>query len=71
VGNGVSRKNLKTGMSQTLLLSKVTCLGVGWLSFVVIPRMALGFIVLGTRVCFFRYKWSEHEGEHLPPIAEA
>jgi len=28
--------------------------------------MPLGLIVLGTRVCFFRYKWSEHEGEHLP-----
>jgi hypothetical protein len=27
--------------------------------------MALGLIVLGTRVCFFRYKWSEHEGEQF------
>lgn len=71
VGNGVSCKNLKTGMSETILPSKVTCLGVGWLSFVVIPRMALGLIGLGTRVCFFRYKCPEHEGEHLPPIAEA
>ena len=26
---------------------------------------------LGTRVCFFMYKWSEHEGEYLPSVAEA
>ena len=42
VGNGVSCENLKTDMSQTSLLSKVSCLGVGWLSFVVIPKWSWG-----------------------------
>ena len=42
VGNGVSCKNLKTSMGQTSLFSKVTCLGVEWLSLLLYPEWHWG-----------------------------